>query len=241
MTFIDIHCHLAEYLQAHDTQDLEAESEIIHFSTALNRKEVDLHLAKGIKYWFAGLHPQDSKMPNEDINEFLCKLPYDKITGIGEIGLDRRFEKKKRQFYLLLTQLERALEYDLPTLYHLVGYEYDFIKLQKKIILPRMKIIHGFNSSYEVYKELDKLGFYFSIGTRLLGNPKNYRTVKAILSSKRFFLESDAPNHAGLFEVKRIAELVERDYNININDIKDIQAGNFNNLIKESCESLSKK
>ncbi|MBI9032683.1 TatD family hydrolase [bacterium] len=241
MKFIDIHCHLANFLAHQAGGVIEPDREIIHVSTALNSHEIKLHEEKGIKYWFAGLHPQDSKMSNEDINEFLCKLPYDKITGIGEIGLDRRFVEKKRQFYLLQIQLERALEHDLPTLYHLVGYEYDFIKLQKKINLPRMKIIHAFNSSYEVFKELDKLGFYYSIGTRLLENPKNKRTIDAILSEKRFFLESDALNLANLFDVKRVAEIIERDYNININEIKEIQAQNFKNLLKEKCESLSEK
>lgn len=233
---IDIHCHLFEC-----ERELETISEIIHVSTALNQSEILFHQERNIQYWFAGLHPQAVKLSQQEINEYLLKLPYEQIIGLGEIGLDRNYPDKAGQLELLRKQLGIAKDLELPTLYHLVGRDYDFIKLHKKIKLENMKIMHGFNSSYEVFKELDKLAFYFSLSKRILANPQSRKTVKAILESKRFFLESDAPNHSGFAEVKIIARQLETDYNIETGELGEILKNNFNNLLKESCESKSKK
>ena len=238
---IDIHCHLADYADSYDIKTLESSSEIIHVSTALNKREMAMHEEKGIDYWFAGLHPREIKMTHQDIIEFFIAFPYDKVIGIGEIGIDRNYPDLDKQLSLLKIQLDRAWEYELPTLYHLVGHEYSFIKLHKTLKLENMKIIHGFNSSYEVFKELDKLGFYFSLSKRVLYNPKRIQVVKAILESKRFFLESDAPNHAELDEVKRLAKCLEINYNIDMIELKEIQVKNFADLLGETSESTSKK
>ncbi len=238
---IDIHCHLSEYINDIDLEKIDLNSTITHVSTALNKEELNIHEEKKIKYWFAGIHPWDSHLSLSETSSFLNRIPYDKIIGMGEIGLDRNKADLEKQEGLLLTQLKIAWDLNLPTLYHLVGNEYDFIKIHKKINLKNMKIIHAFNSSYEVYRELDKLGFYFSLGSRILSNPKKVKMVGEILNSKRFFLESDAPNHADLDEVKRIAVSIEMDYNIKIDVLKEMQEKNFNNLLKEACESISKK
>lgn len=238
---IDIHCHLASYAQELDLQKLDMQSDIVHVSTALNINDIRIHLDNSIKYWFAGVHPWDAKLDVAEVASILNEIPYDKIIGIGEIGLDRNRADLSSQMYLLARQMEKASEMELATLYHLVGHEYEFIKLHKGFNLKRMKIMHAFNSSYEVYKELAKLGFYFSISKRILNNPKQRKLVAEILANKRFFLESDAPNNTDLEEVKSIAEIIESDYNININDMKEILNNNFSLLLGESCESISKK
>lgn len=238
---IDIHCHLAEAVNKLDFAELDKQSKIIHVSTALNQQEINFHVDNSIKYWFAGIHPWTANMSEVTIAETLKVIPYDKVLGLGEIGIDSNSPDLERQFALLEKQLTMASYLRLVTLYHLVGHEYEFIKLHKKMKLGNMKIIHGFNSSYEVFKELDKLGFYFSLSKRLLNNPKKEKVVRAILASNRFFLESDAPNDGDLDEVKSIAERLETDYNINMNELKAVQAKNFANLLKESCESIPKK
>ncbi len=238
---IDIHCHLAEYENKLELSNLDREQEIIHVSTALNRKEILLHEKLGLKYWFAGLHPRDIAMSQEELRKYCDLFPYDKVVGMGEIGLDRNYPDLVKQLALLKIQIERAGEYDLPTLYHLVGQEYEFIKLQKEVKLRNMKIIHGFNSSYEVFQELDKLGFYFSLSMRILNNPKKEKVIRAILASKRYFLESDAPDAGDLTSVKIVASTLQRDYNISIEELREIQVSNFSNLLKGNFESLSKK
>lgn len=236
----DIHCHLSEYSQDVDWNRVDAENKIIHVSTALNKDQIAFHLNKGIKYWFAGIHPWDANLSDNEIEKICTEIPYDKIIGIGEIGLDKYHQALQKQLALLESQMSKASQVQLPTLYHLVGYEYEFIKLHKKVELKNMKIMHGFSSSYEVYQELDKLGFYFSLSKRLLNKPKNIKLVKSILKSKRYFIESDAPNNTDLDEVKRVAECLETDYNIKSEELREVVNHNFRNLLKESCESTAK-
>jgi len=238
---VDIHCHLLEYSKDNYLAKIEQDREIIHVSTAMNKQEIALHEEYGIRYWFAGIHPWDANLPTSEIARFYAALPFDKVLGLGEIGLDKNHPYAERQLFFLEKQVKTALELQLPALFHLVGNVYDFIKLHKRIKLRNMKIIHGFNSSYEVYKELDKLGFYFSLGKRILDNSNKEKLVREILNSKRFFLESDAPNNTELDEVKRVAECLETDYNIDIKELKEVLSKNFADLLKESCESIPKK
>lgn len=239
---IDIHCHLYQTKQnQNDITNSQDQARIILVSTALDHKEVNWHLQNNITYWFAGIHPQNWSLSRQEIETYLEKLPYEKILGIGEMGLDKRYKNQKKQIDLLDMQMSKADIKDLPSIYHLVGYEYAFIKLHKLRRLKRMKIIHGFHSSYEVYKELDKLGFYFSLSNRILANPKHEVTISEILKKKRYFIESDAPDGGHLDEVKRVANILQINYNINKYEIKQVVEENFNKLVKERCESKSKK
>lgn len=241
LKFIDIHCHLIDYFETAEIERIDPKSKVIHVSTALNKHEIEIHNFIKTPYWFAGLHPQDAIKPlsyTVPFVELICKTA---SLGIGEIGLDRNYPDLEKQIELLEMQLDKALDYKMVTLYHLVGHEYKFIELQKEWQLPSMKIMHGFNSSHEVYQELDKLGFYFSISNRLLKNPKRKETVKSILESKRFFLESDAPYDGGLDEVIKIAVQLRDNYNIGMDEIKEIVNKNFEDLLEDNRESRSQK
>lgn len=241
LKLIDIHCHLVDYFETAEIERIDPKSKVIHISTALNKREIEIHDFIKAPYWFAGLHPQDAKLPlsyKESFIELSCQT---NSLGIGEIGLDRNFPDLEKQIELLEMQMVKAVEQRMPTLYHLVGHEYKFIELHKELQLPNMKIMHGFNSSYEVFQELDKLGFYFSISNRLLKSSKRRDVIEAILKSKRFFLESDAPYDGGLDEVIKIAVQLKNNYTISMDEIKEIVNTNFNKLLEESRESRSQK
>ncbi len=237
---IDIHCHLSDTYYDLEREELEANSNILNVSTALSIEEVHWHLEKKIKYWFAGLHPREWNVKTEVLDDFYKKISLNKVLGIGEIGLDKRYKNLDKQNILLKRQMNIAKRFFLPTLYHLVGCEYDFIKIHKEINLQNMKIIHGFNSSYEVYKELDKLGFYFSLSQRLLTKQKRESTICDIIKSQKFFLESDAPDGGSFNEVIGLAKILETNYNINRDKTWRIVGQNFDRLIKETCEAKSK-
>jgi Tat protein secretion system quality control protein TatD with DNase activity len=237
---IDIHCHLYQVnKQSLDKSSYQTNPNIIAVSTALNQVEINWHLEQKIKYWFAGLHPQEWSLTEDKIKEFLDNLPYEKLVGIGEIGLDKRYKNLKKQINLLAKQMQISLERRLPSLYHLVGHEYEFIKVHKEMKLDKMKILHGFHSSFEVYKELDKLGFYFSLSERILSNSKHKTTINEIIKSRRYFLESDAADGGSLMQVKIIANQLESTYNINKEEIMQVSSINFRKLVKETSESIS--
>src|SRR5690554_6221299 len=187
LKLIDIHCHLVDYFETAEIERIDSKSKVLHVSTALNKHEIEIHNSIKTPYWFAGLHPQDAKQPLSYKESFIELSSKANSLGLGEIGLDRNFPDLEKQVELLEMQVHKAEELRVPTLYHLVGHEYKFIELHKEWQLPTMKIMHGFNSSFEVYQELDKLGFYFSISNRLLKSSKRRDVVDAILESKRFF------------------------------------------------------
>lgn len=241
LKLIDIHCHLFDYASTVDLTDIDNDRQIIYVSTVLKPEEIATHVGKYIAFWFMGLHPQSVGLDDKFKRKYVDHIvDYDPI-GIGEIGLDKNYPDLDKQIELLEMQLKIAKFYKLPTLYHLVGHEYEFIKIHKKWKLPKMKIMHGFNSSSEVFEELNKLGFYFSIGNRLLNNPKKREVLEAILQTKRFFLESDAPYDGGLDEVIKIAVKLKNNYEISMDEIKHILNKNFDDMVEGKFGYSEKK
>ena len=57
----------------------------------------------------------------------------------------------------------------------------------------------------------------------------------------RSFLESDAPYDGGLDEVIKIAVQLRDNYNIGMDEIKEIVNKNFEDLLEDNRESRSQK
>ena len=79
----------------------------------------------------------------------------EKETFIGEIGVDKRFENKERQFSILSDILSIAEEYNNIVTFHQVGWTDEFLNTVFSFHL-RGFIVHGFTGSYESYSPHSK-------------------------------------------------------------------------------------
>lgn len=137
-TFTDTHCHIHEESYADSEaayrRALEAGvSRMICVGTDAKSSQEAVEFAAGhSQAWAAvGLHPHDAKdgLAQLEIIVSLLKSARqladqhpksNKIVAIGEIGLDYFYEysPREQQIEMLQAQLQLAVEYDLPVIFH---------------------------------------------------------------------------------------------------------------------------
>jgi len=133
---IDAHCHLADTAFAETwKEEIEKARKVgveTFISSALCEEEFEWHLNNQHLNlnWCAGIHPYYDKTDLRDFDKLIKLCDEKQISGIGEIGLDRRgdFEFQKP---LLLQQLDLARTYNLPVIFHVVGRYYELLKILK--------------------------------------------------------------------------------------------------------------
>ncbi|MFO7896084.1 MAG: TatD family hydrolase [Candidatus Cloacimonadales bacterium] len=189
---VDAHCHLADSrLQAELKSLDQVAGNTGYISCALNSAELKWHLENSdprIKF-VAGIHPlpqTEAAFAIEQVAE-LCAAQ--KISGIGEIGLDARAENYQSQKNILLQQLELARDFELPVVLHVVKSYYQLAKLLQNNFPQVQGYLHGFHSSEAVFELFAKYDLAFSLGCR----PPAQQVCRRILQRGHFLLETDAP------------------------------------------------
>ena len=124
----------------------------------------------------------------------------EKETFIGEIGVDKRFENKERQFSILSDILSIAEEYNNIVTFHQVGWTDEFLNTVFSFHL-RGFIVHGFTGSYEIYNEVGKHGGLVSLSPRA-EKTKFFSTLKERGITYPFLTETDS--ETGIEEIKTL-------------------------------------
>lgn len=146
----------------------------------------------GRNFYSVGLHPWYIKSHDEN-NELLVMvedaLEFDHVILIGECGLDKvyttNFEEQKRIFE---AQAFMAEEFRKPLIVHCVKAYNEVLELHKKMHPEIPWIMHGYNGSIEITKELEKRGILFSFGESLFNeNSKAVDSFKYLELDKIFF------------------------------------------------------
>lgn len=144
-----------------------------------------------------GLHPywtdQHKKSDLEKLRQYLDNNP---CVAIGECGLDYRPDQadKNKQQYFFETQLDIALEKNLPAVIHSVRATEDVIRqIQKR---PGLKgMVHSYSGSYEQALQLIEMGFYISLSAAITYQRANkIRTTVSKLPLTSLLIETDAPD-----------------------------------------------
>jgi TatD DNase family protein len=149
----------------------------------------------GRNFYSVGLHPWHIKSHDEN-NELLVMveeaLEFDHVILIGECGLDKKcntnFEEQKRIFE---AQAFMAEEFRKPLIVHCVKAYNEVLELHKRMHPEMPWIMHGYNGSLEITKDLEKCGILFSFGENLFHeNSKAINSFK-YLDLDKIFLETD--------------------------------------------------
>jgi TatD DNase family protein len=144
-----------------------------------------------------GLHPCYVKAQYKDelalVAEWLAKRQF---YGVGEIGLDYHWDLtfKEEQKDAFATQIDMALQYNLPIVIHSRESTPDCIDIVRGKQNGLLKgIFHCFSGSIDEAKSIIELGFFLGIGGVVTYKKSTLPDIINAFSLQHIVLETDAP------------------------------------------------
>ena len=203
---IDTHCHL--YTKEFD-EDIEAvmSRALDEGITRFYLPAIDAGCTKrmntledkfpGHCFSMVGLHPCSVKENvEEELQHLKDLLNQRKFIGVGETGLDFFWDKTfiKEQYYALETQIELALQYNLPLILHTRKATQQTIDVIAKYKETDLKgIFHCFGGSLAEAKQIIDLNFSLGIGGVLTYKNAGIAELLEHVDMRYIVLETDAP------------------------------------------------
>lgn len=235
--FVDTHCHLGKkyYFDIDNiikkAIDKGVKFIIISGYDRETNKEV-IELAKKYENVYAtiGYGPSIAEnVKDEDLELLKEQGLYNKIVGIGEIGLDYyRNKYKDKQKDIFIKQIEIANELNKPIVVHNRDADDDVYNILKEAKLNKNGVIHCFNSDYLMGEKFIKLGFYLGIGGIITFKNSKLAGVIKKIPLEYIVLETDSPYlapepHRGEKNdpslIKKIAEKIADLKEVNIENV----------------------
>lgn len=167
---------------------------------------------------------------------------FQKIVGIGEIGLDYYWNKenKELQKYAFIKQIELANKYNLPIVIHTREAVDDTIDIIKnKLEVKQKGVFHCCPLNRELIKQALKLRFYISFaGPVTFKNSKNAEEIANLVPLDQMLVETDSPYLAP--EPKRgtrndsrnIKYIIEKIATFRGTSLEEIAEKTYNNALK---------
>ncbi len=203
---IDAHCHL-ECMDENVIKDAEEDMAAIVTSTA-HPKDKEKTMALNDKYpYFVyvcyGFHPEVlDNCTDEQIEDYIgyIKAHSDKISAIGEVGLDYNWTKpedKEKTKEIFRKFIDLALELDKPLVIHSRNGKDDMngIKDTMDILVEKNTkkvMLHCFSGSEGQLKLALQQGWMISIATIICKSEKHKRLAK-LIPIDQLLLETDSP------------------------------------------------
>lgn len=204
---VDVHAHLDDVQFEGEVAEIVSRAKangverIITNGTNVSSSKRAVEIAESFDEVFCavGIHPEDiDGFCMDDLKEIerLCKC--DKVVAIGEIGLDYHFrdDNKAMQIKVFETQLKLAHQLNLPVVIHCRDAVGDMLEILKrnKNLLSNGALMHCFSESVEVYREIEKMGLYISVGGVLtFNNAKKIVDVAKVCDRSKIVIETDSP------------------------------------------------
>ena len=146
---------------------------------------------------FAGLHPTEISDDYQAQLSLIYKaLRTGLYKGIGEIGMDLYWDtsRKKEQEEVLRTQLDWAVEMDLPVLLHVRNAFDETLAIVREYYNKGLRgVFHCFSGNYDQAKEIVEHGFLLGIGGTITYKNSAQRAFISQIPLHSIVLETDAP------------------------------------------------
>ena len=146
-----------------------------------------------------GVHPENIfPFTRADDDRLAAWTKEKNVVAIGEIGLDYYWEKdeEKRalQRKMLIRQLALARDLDLPVCIHDREAHGDMMTILKTEGRKNRGVIHCFSGSWEMAKELLKLGWYLGVdGPLTYKNAAKLPEIIEKMPADHLLVETDSP------------------------------------------------
>ena len=213
MRLFDSHAHYDDARFDGETERILAEvhaggvEKITNIASSLATSKASVRLAEthGYIYVSVGVHPSDAvrDMQNADWLQQLESLYHssEKVVAIGEIGLDYHYGKEDEEEQKLCfdAQMQLAEKLNAPVVIHDREAHEDTLEILARY--PSVTgVVHSFSGSFEMAKQVMKMGYYISVnGVLTFNNAKKIVDIVTRLDElasdarERILLETDCP------------------------------------------------
>jgi len=186
----------------------------------------------GRNFYSVGLHPwhiSSKKENNLALQMVEDALEFDHVIFVGEAGLDKVVETDfAEQLRVFEAQAYMAEEFEYPLIIHCVKSFNEVLELYEKMNPAMPWIMHGYNGSLEMTKQLSDRNFLFSFGESLFKNKsKGIESFKYLPLNKVFFETDEAD-----VEVEKIYIQGAKIKGISEEELKTAVWENFNRIEK---------
>ncbi len=204
--YIDTHAHYNHNRFKNDADEIlekikESTKLVINCGTNTEEINSTLDLVKKHDnvYGILGFFPVDTIELETNVNNLAWleeKLGYEKIIGLGEIGLDYHWNKPDRQIQKkwFIQQIELANKLHLPICIHSRDAEEDTIDILLNNRPEYGCIIHCYSYGPRTVNKLNRIGAFYGVGgTSTYKNNTLLRTAIKKMPRDKIILETDAP------------------------------------------------
>lgn len=246
--FVDTHAHLDDIRYDEDRAEViqrsknEGTTRIITMGDTMNASLNAIKIANDYEGVFAGagVHPQEalSITSNKDYDQLAELMTLPKVKVLGEIGLDYYYENAPREIQqeVFIRQLDIARQMHMPVSIHDRDAHGDMMGILKKEGKGITGSIHCFSGSYEMAKELLKMGWFLGVdGPLTFKNSAKLPEIVAKIPLDRLLLETDCPYLAPVpmrgkrnepAYIKYIAEKVAQIRGISLEEVAKVTTNN---------------
>lgn len=177
-----------------------------------------------------GIHPWDSELINPAmIKDLEILITHPNCYAIGECGIDKLITTPLiKQTELFKMQLQLATKYKKPVIIHCVKAFQEIIEICRPYLGTIPLIIHGFNKSEKLAKQLTDKGFYLSMHPGII--TKNNFNLKALPIDHLFLETDDNP----LILIQNIYNEVALKLNMEVPELKEKINSNFEALFYDT-------
>ncbi len=205
INLVDTHCHLNDVKYADDCSTVIENAKangvtrmiVLGDTMASSYDAIKIADAHDGVFAAAGVHPQEALSLNVrdyDVLAELMTLP--KVKALGEIGLDYYYENASRELQqeIFIRQLDVARQMHMPVSIHDRDAHGDTMKILKTEGRGLTGSIHCFSGSYEMAKELLKMGGFLGVdGPLTFKNAAKLPEIIAKIPLDRLLVETDSP------------------------------------------------
>jgi TatD DNase family protein len=202
MTFTDTHCHIHEASYednqgAYERALAAGVGRMIMVGTdeASSQDAVLFARAHDRAWATLGLHPHDATRGPSAVEELrrILESSTEKIVAIGEVGLDYYYDNSPRdkQLVMLRAQIELALEYSLPIVFHVREAFDDFWPLFDSYQGIR-GVLHSFTDSIANMQQAIDRELYIGVNG-IATFAKDRQEIYAAIPPSSLIFETDAP------------------------------------------------
>ena len=161
-----------------------------------SKKALELSESHSFVFAAVGIHPEElGSMKEGDLAAIEELARHERCCAIGEIGLDYYWDdsRKDEQKQLFRAQLELALRLNKPVIIHDREAHADCLDIVRDYKGLR-GVFHCYSGSWEMAKELLKLGWYLGFdGPLTYKNARKTVEVMELCPIDRVLLETDSP------------------------------------------------
>lgn len=201
---IDTHCHIDFKDFDRDRDDVIVQAvefgvdRLINIGVDIPSSRRSFALANSYEniYCTVGIHPHDSKTLNHKfLSEMETMTANHKVVGIGEIGLDyyRDLSPRDIQRKAFITQLDLAVNLDMPVVIHVREAMDDALAIVDKYVGKLKGVLHCFPGTVEQADRVADMGFHISVNGVMTYKNSKMQDLGRETDLSMMLIETDCP------------------------------------------------